>query len=141
MTTFRLKAFAVIAATTLASGVAFAQTSVSPSAPLGSSSSGPTGSSTNEPINPSNPSVTPGGTQTPPAVGAPSSPSTSTDSTSSMGRGPSDALTTPEDRAKCAALSGTAQADCVADARKQRESDDRLRTSRDTSQPQQRPIR
>jgi hypothetical protein len=58
-----------------------------------------------------------------------------------MGRGADDALATPEDRAKCAALTGTAQADCVADARKQRESDDRMRTSRDTTQPAPRPMR
>jgi hypothetical protein len=47
-----------------------------------------------------------------------------------MGRGADDAIATPEDRAKCAAFSGTTRADCVADARKQREMDERVRSSR-----------
>ena len=147
MTNIRLKALAVLVATTLA-GAAFAQTSTSPS----SGSTATPGSS-----EPSNPSVSPGGaTSAPPMSTSPSdssSPSTpatpsspsmsgpSTSQGSTLGRGADDALATPEDRAKCAALSGTAQADCIADARRQREADDRLRTSRDTTQPAQRPLR
>lgn len=144
MTNIRLKALAVLVATTLA-GAAFAQTSTSPSP----------GSTTTPGSNePSSPTVTPGGpTTAPPMSTSPSSPSDSSGSTapstpsspsmsgpstsqgSTMGRGADEALATPEDRAKCAALSGTAQADCIADARRQREADDRMRTSRDTTQP------
>lgn len=147
MTNIRLKALAVLVATTLA-GAAFAQTSTSPS---------PGSTATPGSNEPSSPSVTPGGpTTAPPLSTSPSSPSDSSSSTtpstptspsspsmsgpstsqgSTMGRGADEALATPEDRAKCAALSGTAQADCIADARRQREADDRMRTSRDTTQP------
>jgi hypothetical protein len=38
-----------------------------------------------------------------------------------MNTGPDRALSTPEDRAKCAPYTGMTQADCMADARKQRE--------------------
>ena len=140
MTHIRLKTRAVLVATTLASGAALAQTS--PGTTTGS------GFSSNEPTNPGTPGTNPGGTTTPPAVGGPaplsppinSGPSMSQGST--MGRGADDALATPDDRAKCAALSGTARADCISDARRHREADtDRLRTSQDTSQPAPRPLR
>jgi len=46
-----------------------------------------------------------------------------------MGRGADEALATPEDRAKCATLTGTAQADCLSDARRQREAEGAPRSS------------
>jgi len=52
-------------------------------------------------------------------VSPPSYPSAAQGTT--MNTGPDRALSTPEDRAKCAAFTGITQADCMADARKQRE--------------------
>ena len=52
-------------------------------------------------------------------VAPPSAPSASQGTT--MNTGTDRALSTPEDRAKCASLSGITQADCMADAREQLE--------------------
>lgn len=106
----------------------------------------PGGATTAPPLgtSPSSPSASPSSPYSPSPQSVPQSPSTSGPSTSqgsTMGRGADDALATPDDRAKCAALSGTARADCIADARRVREANDRLRTSRDTTQPQERPLR
>ena len=69
-------------------------------------------------------SETPARAITPEGALTPALPSAARGTTISTG---SDrALATPEDRAKCAAFSGIAQADCMADARKQREPRDRM---------------
>jgi hypothetical protein len=122
----RLKVLAVLAAGALATSLGIAQTINSPGVnPGGPASSSPIsgapnpGSLRNEPVAPlsgqqSN-AVTP-----PPAAPSPVAPSASAGTT--MSSGPDRALATPEDRATCSALSGTAQADCMADIRRQRES-------------------
>jgi hypothetical protein len=120
----RLKLVATLAAGMLATTLSLAQTISSPGVNSGSprtsspmSGAPNPGSLRNEPVAPL--SGQQGNAVAPPPA-APLAPSAAAGPT--MTRGPARALATPEDRASCAGLSGTAQADCVADTRKQRES-------------------
>ena len=120
MKSIGLKVWVAFTAGVLATAV-LAQTSgssggVNPGSPRSSSptSGSPNpGSMRNEPNSPA--ANAPQGT----VVLPPQAPSAASGTT--MNTGPDRALATPEDRAKCASLSGTTQADCMADARKQRE--------------------
>jgi hypothetical protein len=127
---FRLKALAVLAAGSLASGIGIAQTISSPGVnPGGPTTSSPIsgapnpGSMRNEPLGSLSARQSNAVTQRP-EVATPVAPSAAAGTT--MSTGPDRALATPEDRAACASLSGTTRADCMADTRKQRESRGRM---------------
>lgn len=123
-----LTVLAALAAGSLASGIGFAQTSSSSGVNSGSPTSSSPMSGVPNPGSARNESISPApNTQSrEPAPPATITTAPSASSGTTMNSGPDRALTTPEDRATCAALSGMTQADCIADVRKQRESRGRM---------------
>jgi hypothetical protein len=125
-----LKVIAALVAGSLAAGPGLAQTTSAPGVnPGGPTTSSPMsgapnpGSLRNEPVAPL--SGQQSNAVNPPQGGvSPIAPSAAAGTT--MNSGPDRALATPEDRATCASLNGTAKADCMADTRKQRESRGRM---------------
>ena len=124
----RLQILAALAAGALAAGAGLAQTISSPGVnPGGPTTSSPISGAPNPgPLRnePNSPARGPQSDATTPFSSTSPAPSAAAGLT--MSSGPDRALATPEDRATCAALSGTARADCMADTRKQRESRGRM---------------
>ena len=129
MKRFQLKVLAVITTGALASGMSVAQTTTnSPGVNPGSPASGSPMSGAPNPGSVRNESIFPAPNveSREPAPPATITTAPSASSGTTMNSGPDRALTTPEDRATCAALSGMTQADCIADVRRQRESRGRM---------------
>ncbi|HXR58216.1 MAG TPA: hypothetical protein VN747_02775 [Burkholderiales bacterium] len=123
----RLQISAALAAASLAAVPGFAQTISSPGVnPGGPTTSSPISGAPNPGWPRNEPNSPAPGVQNNAAASPPNSPAPSAAAGLTMSSGPDRALATPEDRATCAALSGTARADCMADTRKQRESRGRM---------------